>query len=73
MPVKAFKRSAGEAATVPLLYKPEEAADLLRLSRTRVYDLMRRGEIRSVKIGGLRRIPASDLIDYVAGLERDAA
>jgi excisionase family DNA binding protein len=57
----------------PLLYRPEEAAVQLRISRTKVYALLRSGAIRSVKIDGLRRIPASALVDYVADLERQAA
>lgn len=57
----------------PLLYKPEEAAVQLRISRTKVYALLRTGEIRSVKIDGSRRIPVAALTDYIADLERRAA
>jgi len=57
----------------PLLYRPEEAAVQLGISRSKVYLLLRRGEIRSVKIDGLRRIPAAALADYVADLERRCA
>ncbi len=53
----------------PLLLKPEEAAEALGIARTRVYQLMRAGEIRSVKIGKVRRIPVAALAAYVERLQ----
>lgn len=53
----------------PLLLKPEEAADALGIARTRVYQLMRAGELRSVKIGKVRRIPVAALQAYVERLQ----
>ena len=55
-----------------LLLSPEEAADALGVCRSRVYDLMRRRELVSVKIGRSRRIPTSDLREYVRRLSEDA-
>ena len=52
-----------------LLVRPEDAAIALGIGRTKVYELMRSGALRSVKIGGLRRIPATALADFVAKLE----
>ena len=52
----------------PLLLSPEEAAEVLGLGRSRVYDLMRRRELVSVKIGRVRRIPASSVEAYVERL-----
>jgi excisionase family DNA binding protein len=52
-----------------LLVRPEDAAIALGIGRTKVYELMRSGALRSVKIGGLRRIPAIALADFVAMLE----
>jgi excisionase family DNA binding protein len=52
-----------------LLVRPEDAAIALGIGRTKVYELMRSGALRSVKIGGLRRIPAMALADFVAKLE----
>lgn len=51
-----------------LLLTPEEAAEVLSLSRSRVYALMCAGLLGSVKIGGSRRIPAEELRRYVAEL-----
>jgi excisionase family DNA binding protein len=51
----------------------EEAADMLSVGRTTVYDLMRTRVLSSVKIGRLRRIPAHVLREYVDGLDEDCA
>jgi len=64
---------AAVAVPVALLLTPEEAARALRVGRSKVYDLMRSGALRSVKIGGSRRVSATALADYVARLEQDAA
>ena len=53
----------------PLLFTPEEAARFLRVGRHRVFDLIRQRDLRSVKVGGSRRISARALVDYVASLE----
>lgn len=57
--------------TMPLLYTPEDAAEVLAISRTRVYELMAAGLIESVKVGRLRRIPADALENYVEGLRAE--
>ena len=44
----------------PALLRPEEAARLMRIGRTKVYDLMREGSLRSVKVGEGRRVSAGD-------------
>jgi excisionase family DNA binding protein len=56
-----------------LLHTPEEAATLLGISRTRVYLLMQAGDIASVKIGRVRRIPDDALTEYVERLQTSAA
>lgn len=43
----------------PLLLTPEEVADVLRVGRSRVYDLMRSHQLVSIKIGGSRRVPVA--------------
>ncbi len=52
-----------------LLYTPLEAAALLGLGRTKVYELLLSGELRSVRIGTARRVPAAALVDFVASLQ----
>ncbi|WP_407653543.1 helix-turn-helix domain-containing protein [Actinoplanes oblitus] len=46
----------------------EEAAKLLRVGRTTVYDLIRNGRLASVRMGRLRRIRHADLADYLSDL-----
>jgi excisionase family DNA binding protein len=53
-----------------LLLTVEEAAERLRLGRTLVYRLISSGELESVKVGRLRRVPAECLPEYVAALRR---
>jgi excisionase family DNA binding protein len=51
-----------------LLLTPEEAAEVLSLGRTKVYQLIGEGTLRSVRIGKCRRVPASALADLVEQL-----
>lgn len=53
-----------------LLLTVQEAAKCLRLGRTLVYRLISSGELESVKVGRLRRVPAECLPEYVATLRR---
>ncbi len=51
-----------------LLLTVNEAATALSLGRTFVYELVMRGELRSLKVGAARRVPIWALQDYVARL-----
>lgn len=51
-----------------LLYRVEEAAKVLGIGRTRTFKLIARGELRSVRIGTSRRVPAAALAEYVERL-----
>ena len=51
-----------------LLLTVEEAARRLRIGRTLIYQLISSGELESVKVGRLRRVPADCLPEYVATL-----
>lgn len=51
-----------------MLLTVEEAARSLRLGRTLVYRLISSGELESVTVGRLRRVPAECLAEYVATL-----
>jgi excisionase family DNA binding protein len=62
--------SQGEASVgLALLVTVEEAAQLLRLGRTRTYQLVMAGQIRSVKLGRRRLVVRSGLEDFVGQLE----
>lgn len=54
-----------------LLLRPEDAAEILSVSRTTLFGLLQSGAIRSVKIGGLRRIPFEALQEFVIRLSCD--
>lgn len=56
-----------------LLLTPENAAELLAVGRTKLYELLRTGAIESVRIGGARRIPATALTAYVEQLRQEEA
>jgi excisionase family DNA binding protein len=58
----------GGSAVEPLLYEVDEAAQALRLSRTRIYELIRSKRLRTVKLGRRRLIPVTALTEYVASL-----
>lgn len=51
--------------TQPLLLRIEEAARLLGLGRSTVYELLYKGEIPSVRIGAARRIPLAALTQWI--------
>jgi excisionase family DNA binding protein len=57
----------------PRLLKPEEAALVLALSRSKVYELMRSGRLHTIKIDGSRRVPVEAVDDFIARAREDAA
>jgi len=61
-----------DATAEKLLFTPEQAADMLGLGRTKLYELLAAGYLRSVRIGACRRIPSSALHDFVNRLLAEA-
>lgn len=57
--------------TVPVrgepAYKVAEVAAFLRVDKAAVYDLVKTGALRHVRIGRLIRVPESALADFLAG------
>lgn len=51
-----------------LLVKPEDAAAMLGIGRTRIYELLARGEIPSRRLGRSRLIDPEDVRAYAARL-----
>jgi excisionase family DNA binding protein len=68
-----MRTEAAESELPVLLVRPEDAARVLGVGRTKVYELIRTGALRSVRVGGLRRIPVAALNDFVTRLEEEAA
>jgi len=51
-----------------LLYRVGEAAEILAVSRSKMWEIVLCGDIESVKIDGSRRITRDAIDAYVAGL-----
>jgi excisionase family DNA binding protein len=51
-----------------ILLNPEASAKELSISRAHLYRLLARGEIKSLLVGRSRRIPVSELEQYVERL-----
>jgi excisionase family DNA binding protein len=49
----------------PILVRVEEAARLLSLSKSMVYQLINRGELRATPSGGPRRVLRSSIDEWV--------
>lgn len=62
-----------ETTVVPVLYRVEEAAEAMRISRSVIYELIRSDRLRTVKVGRSRRVPVDALAECVALLSEDAA
>lgn len=58
----------GRLSDQRLLLTPKEAALVLAIGRSKLYDLLRSEEIFSIRIGGSRRIPVSALQEFVGRL-----
>jgi len=56
-----------------MLYRVIEAAEVCSLGRTKAYDLVNRGVIRSVRIDGCVRVPWTAIEEFVSDLEAAAA
>ena len=59
---------------VPRFLRPDEVADVLSVSVSQVYTLMRSGQLPAVKIGrrGVWRVSAESLEAFIAQLEHEA-
>jgi len=60
------KRARPLASVTPLAVPPLEAARLLSLGMTKIYRLMRSGELESYKDGRARRITMSSIHEHLA-------
>lgn len=50
-------------------YTVEQVAEMLSIGRDKVYFLLRTGQLKSIKIGKLRRITDRHLADFISTLE----
>lgn len=56
-----------------LLYTTAEACGLLNVGKTKLFELLRSGELNSTRIGSARLIAAEDLNEFVARLRATAS
>jgi excisionase family DNA binding protein len=67
------KQGQEEGVMERMLLTVGEVAEVLGVGRNKVYELMYRGELHSVKLGGLRRVTRPALDDFLRRLSGDAA
>lgn len=70
-PVPTGRPAGAEALSeieLNLLLTVEQAARRLSIGRTTMYALLKDGQINSVRVGRLRRIPVEALTEYTARL-----
>lgn len=48
-----------------LLYSVDEAAELLRIGRTRLYELLNAGELPAKKVGKRTFVPRQAIMDFI--------
>jgi excisionase family DNA binding protein len=52
-----------------LLYRINEAAEVCSIGRTKTYELINRGVLRTVRIDGAVRVPVSAVEEFIRNLE----
>ena len=62
-------RQAGRGEKPLQAYTVEQVAKMLHVGRDKVYYLLRTGQLRSLKIGKLRRITEQQLAEFIASLD----
>ena len=53
-----------------LLLRPTEAADLIGVGRSKIYELIAKGDVPSIRIGSSVRVPLDGLRDWIAARVR---
>lgn len=56
-----------------VVYRIDEAAEALRLSRSVIFELIRSGRLRTVKCGHRRLVPVDALTEFIDSLGDGAA
>jgi len=67
------RENAAQPPSPPLLLSVEEAAAQWRIGRSRMFTLIRRGDVLSVMVGGSRRVPYDSVKAYVSRLVSEQA
>jgi len=59
-------------ANVPVMFDIRTVAKILSVSRSTVYELLRTGALKAVRIGRSRRVSQNQLVLYIHSLEENA-
>ncbi len=71
-PARRVASTVARAAPRPVLWRVPEVMSLLNVSRSVIYEQIRSGRLRTVKLGRTRLVPDAAIDDYVRLLEREA-
>ncbi len=66
---EALEESPASTPAPDRLYDLAEAGELLGVSRTVVYELIGRGDLRSTKVGRRRLVAASDIARFIESVK----
>jgi excisionase family DNA binding protein len=56
-----------ELTSLPILLTPDETFGVLRVGRTKGYELLRAGKIPSIRLGRQFRVPRDALLEFMRG------
>ena len=56
----------------PLLLRPTEAAEVIAVGRSKCYELLARGEVPAIRVGGRLRVPVDGLRAWVEQQTRNS-
>lgn len=57
-------------ANVPVMFDMKTVAKILSVSRSTVYQLLKTGELKAVRVGRVRRVSQNQLVEYIMKLEQ---
>jgi len=56
---------------IKVLLRPDEAADILRVSRSQIYDMIAAGELECRTIGGAKRVTSASITAQLDATPRE--
>jgi excisionase family DNA binding protein len=58
-------------ANVPVMFDMKTVSRILSVSRSTVYQLLKSGELKAVRVGRVRRVSQNQLVEYIMKLEKN--
>lgn len=59
------KKNSITSENLPVVLSVQQLAEVLQIGRNSAYDLVKSGQIRSIRIGKTIRIPQAALLEYL--------